>query len=122
MPVDPHVVIVFGSLLCALALSLGYSMWYQSMKRRDHDRTASSDASNALGVSELQDLLRQAVREATGPLEQRFDVLERKLNAIASTPDDERPHALPEHRAALEADQPETSEAMHVRRGRDERR
>lgn len=107
MPVDPDVVIVFGTLLAALIASLLYAVWYQTfkMKHKSGRKNVSGGADNSIGVSELEEVVRRATKEATQQLDARLAGLESDVRALlASEPGMERGArervggALPEHR------------------------
>lgn len=111
MPFDPNVLIVFGSLLCALALSLAYAVWFQSVKRRDRTPGKNLHAAQSVGVSELQEIVRAAVKDATEPLEARFDSLDARLRALQGRAGAEPRRALSEHDSSAELELPDASDA-----------
>ena len=111
MPFDPTVAIVFGSMLCALTLSLLYAVWYQSMKRKTSWRSAADDPSKSVSLTELEGLVKKAVSDAVKPLQARFDTLEREVRSLRVTADEESGRALTGHAETLDLDVPEDEPA-----------
>ena len=81
------VFIVFGSILIIVLSSLGYAAWAEHLKYK-HKNSGSdrlSDGSNSVGLSELSNVIRKAVSEATAPLEDRLDAIEGELRELGSS-------------------------------------
>lgn len=89
MPFDSTTAIVFGSMLCALVLSLAYSVWYQSMKYKSKNQKSLP---NSVGLKELEEMMRRSVEDSIRPLKGRFDRLEDEVRAIQAAV--ERDHTL----------------------------
>ena len=104
---DPNVAIVFGSLLCALIVSLLYASWYQTMKRNTPKRGAKSDLANSVGLGELEAVMRRAVEEAVAPLEDRIASLESEVRAVLGTESEERPQSLTPRKEELRIASPD---------------
>ena len=81
MPFNPEVAIVFGSMLLALFASLLYAYWYQSMKHKKSGQGTSS-GSESIRLSELEEVMRRAVAEATLPLVKRLETLESEVLSL----------------------------------------
>ena len=117
------VVIVFAALIVCLMLSLGYAVWYQKEKFKysSGQSRAIDDGSKSVGVSELKEMIRSAVVEATGGLDKRLEAIESEIRALR--PSDRDSRALTEGKATPlldlgeeEADAPEEEESIPSRR------
>ena len=101
---DPALLIVFGTLFLSLVASLSYAVWYQNLK---HKRGRALDtAPESVTVSELQGLIRDAVREATTSIEQRLEDLEQRVDRREQAvlpPHDDRELLTPERRVREES-------------------
>lgn len=80
MPLDPTVAFIFATLFLALVASLLYAYWYQSLKHRS--RHSNGGGSQSLKVSELEDLVRKSVEEATASLDDRLASLQVDMQAL----------------------------------------
>lgn len=95
MPFDPTVAIVFGTMLCALVLSLAYAVWYQSLKRKTSVRNKRDALENSVGLKELEGMMRRTMEESLRPLQGRFDALEAEVHALQEALDPSNAKALP---------------------------
>jgi hypothetical protein len=101
---DYDVLIVFGTMFFSLVAVLVYASWYQKFK---HKAKKGSDSSNSMRASELEELIRNAVTEATRSLEGRMAGLEARVQALQ--PGDDAHARLPGRRGEplLDANEPE---------------
>jgi hypothetical protein len=81
------VVVVFGFILLIVLASLGYAAWAEHLKYKHRESSSGrlSDASNSIGLSELSNVIRTAVSEATAPLEERLDTIEGEIRELRSS-------------------------------------
>ena len=96
MPVDPTVVIVFGTLFLSLVVSLIF--WLQSVKYKASKGGEAADQS--IRVSELEEMIREAVVVATRPLNKQLATLEAEVQMLHAALGDEAEGLLPEGRPA----------------------
>ena len=108
MPFDSTTAIVFGSLLCALVLSLAYSVWYQNLKHRSNSQRSLP---NSVGLKELEEMMRRSVEDSIRPLKSRFDRLEDEVRTIQAEVERDRtlelPGSEPERRERPPEERPE---------------
>jgi len=122
MPLDPTIVIIFGSLFLSLLASLVYAVWYQQFKHKHKTgkRTAQHDLPESIRVSELEALIRKATTEATLPLEERLSLLEAEVTSLHDVLEQEG--AIPERRGEPLVELPEDEREEEGARSRPRRR
>ena len=72
--------IMFSFILSLVWMIINYSKW-----KIQHKQEMGQASDNSLGMSELKDLMREAVEEGTEPLFERIEALEKELRR-AQTP------------------------------------
>jgi len=83
--------IFFSFVLALIGMIIHYRKW--KLKYRD---TRGRNEDNSLGMSELRDLMREAVEEGTEPLLERIEALEAELRRA------DAPRLMPAQRDELE--------------------
>ena len=77
MPEEVFVLFIFSILAFTTMMIIGMSLRYKSRKAE----RASLSSSSSLTTSELERMMQRAVKKATGPLEEKLEVLEEMLAA-----------------------------------------
>ena len=80
-------VIFFSSILMLVWMILNYRKW-----KLTHAPKRGKSEDNSLGLSELKELMREAVEEGTEPLLERIEALEEELRRV------ETPRLMPAQR------------------------
>jgi hypothetical protein len=97
-PPEPELVIVFGTILLCIFLMTVYGITKQILRYKSRQRDEEKEPAG-VGLTELEEVIRRSVLEASRPIALRMDQLDERMSHLAELLESADPDLLPESRS-----------------------